>query len=70
MSINDLQCVLQFGRMDLVYDDVRYMIHSEGFLVWVIPLTYLSHEAINWICTTDFTVFPFIRFYFGFLILL
>ena len=43
---------------------------DEGFLVWIIPLTYLSNEAVNWVCTADFAMFPFIGFYFKFLILL
>ena len=27
---------------------------DEGFLVWIIPLTYQSHESIFWACTTSF----------------
>ena len=30
---------------------------------------YLSHETVNWVWTAGFTVFAFIGFYFGFLIL-
>jgi len=26
----------------------------EDFLVWIIPLTYLSRESIIWVCTTNF----------------
>ena len=33
--------------------DIKYI--YEGFLVWLIPSTYLSHEAVNWACTTDFS---------------
>jgi len=44
--------------------DIRYI--DEGFLVWIIPSMYLSHEAVNWVCTTGVAVFAFIRFYFKF----
>ena len=27
---------------------------NEGFLVWIIPLTYQSRESIIWACTTSF----------------
>ena len=27
---------------------------DEGFLIWIIPLTYLSREPIIWACTTSF----------------
>ena len=27
---------------------------DEGFLVWIIPFTYLSRESIIWACTTSF----------------
>jgi len=32
--------------------DVWYI--DEGFLIWIIPLTYLSRESIIWACTTSF----------------
>jgi len=48
--------------------DIWYI--DEGFLVWIILSTYLSHEAINWVCTASFAIFAFIGFYFRFLILL
>jgi len=48
--------------------NIRYI--DEGFLVWIIPLTYLSHEAVNWVCTAGFAVFVFIRFLFRFSVLL
>jgi len=32
--------------------DIWYI--DEGFLVWIIPLTYLSRESIIWACTTSF----------------
>jgi len=32
--------------------DMRYI--DEGFLVWIIPLTYQSRESIIWACTTSF----------------
>ena len=47
--------------------DIRYI--DDGFLVWIIPLMYLSHRAVNWVCTAGFAVFAFIGFYFGFLVL-
>jgi len=56
--------------MDLAYDDVRYTVYTWGFLIWIISLTYLSHEAVNWVCNASFAIFAFIEFYFGFLILL
>jgi len=27
---------------------------DEGFLIWIIPLTYQSRESIIWVCTTSF----------------
>ena len=48
--------------------DIWYI--AEGFLIWIIPSTYLSHETIKWVCTTGFAVFAFIGFYFRFLVLL
>ena len=27
---------------------------DEGFLIWIIPLTYQSRESIIWACTTSF----------------
>ena len=44
--------------------DIRYI--DEGFLFWIIPSTYLFHEAINWVCTAGVAVFAFIRFYIDF----
>jgi len=38
--------------------DIRYI--DEGFLVWIVPSMHLSHEAVNWACTTSFA---YIRFY-------
>ena len=32
--------------------DIWYI--DEDFLVWIIPLTYQSHESIIWACTTSF----------------
>jgi len=46
--------------------DIRYI--DEGFLVWIIPSTYLSHKAVNWVCTAGVAVFAFIRFYIRFLV--
>ena len=76
MSNNNKRCQLiicclfcNSDRINLVYDDVRYMVYDEGFLVWIIPSTYLSYEVINWVCTASFTVFAFIEFYFEFLVL-
>ena len=48
--------------------DIWYI--DEGFLVWIILSTYISYEAINWVCTAGFAVFAFIGFYFRFLTLL
>ena len=39
---------------------IRYI--DEGFLIWIIPSTYLSHEVVNWACTADFSVFGIISF--------
>ena len=36
----------------MVTSDIWYI--DEGFLVWIIPLTYLSCESIIWACTTNF----------------
>ena len=47
--------------------DIWYI--DEGFLVWIIPSTYLSHETVNWVCTAGFAIFAFINFYFRFLVL-
>jgi len=58
------------SRINLVYDDVRYMVYDEGFLVWIIPSTYLCYEVINWVCTAGFPIFTVIGFYFRFLLLL
>jgi len=38
--------------------DIKYI--DEGFLVWIIPSTYLSHKAANWAYTIGFAC---IRFY-------
>ena len=46
--------------------DIRYI--NESFLIWIIPSTYLSHEVVNWVCTTGFAIFAFIGFYFKFLV--
>jgi len=35
--------------MDLDYGNVRYMVYDVGFLVWIIPSTYLSHKGVNWV---------------------
>ena len=32
--------------------DMLYI--DEGFLVWIIPLTYMSRKSIIWACTTSF----------------
>jgi len=48
--------------------DIWYI--DQGFLIWIIPSMYLSHEAVNWVCTADFAVFTFIGFYFGFLVMI
>jgi len=32
---------------------------DEGFLIWIIPSTYLSHEVVNWAYTTDFACILF-----------
>ena len=58
------------GHMDLDYDDMRYMIYiDEGFLICIIPSTYLSHEATNRAFTAGFAVFTFIGFYCAFMVL-
>jgi len=58
------------GRMDLVYDDVRYMIYRWGFPY----LDYSFDVLISWNrklgCTAGFILFAFIGFYFRFLSLL
>ena len=40
---------------------IRYI--DEGFLVWIIPSMYLSHEAVIWGCTTSFACIWYYRFY-------
>jgi len=69
MPTNNSLYVLQFGSYGLslqwreIYD--IYMRVS----LFRLFLTYLSHEGVNWVCTAGFTVFAFVRFSFGFLIL-
>ena len=69
MPINNLLCVWNSGRMDLVYDDMRYMVYRWGFSC----LDYSFNVLISWShklgCTTGFVVFIFIWFYFRFLVL-
>jgi len=36
----------------MVIWDIWYI--DEGFLIWIIPSTYQSHESIIWACTTSF----------------
>ena len=43
---------------------IRYI--GEGFLIWIIPSTYLSHEVVNWDCIPGFAC---IGLYFGFPVL-
>ena len=62
-------CVLQFGSYGLSLRWREIYDINEGFLVWIIPLTYLSHEVVNWIRTTGVAVFAFIGFYFEFSVL-
>jgi len=40
---------------------IRYI--DEGFLIWIIPLTYLSYEAVNWACTAGFAYIRYYQFY-------
>jgi len=42
--------------------DIWYI--NEGFLIWIILSTYISHEAVSRVCTAGFTVFVFIGYYF------
>ena len=48
------------GDIHLDYGDMRHKVYDEDFLVWIIPLTYLSHEAVNRACTTGIVPFDFI----------
>ena len=48
-------CEGNLGCINSAYDDLRYVVYIyEGFLIWIIPLTYQSHESIIWACTTSF----------------
>jgi len=56
ISNNNKRCQLiihclfsNWGHMDLDYGNVRYMVYDVGFLVWIIPSTYLSHKGVNWV---------------------
>jgi len=68
MPINNLLCVFcNSGHMDLVYDDMGYMVYRWGFSY----LDYSFDVLISWSrklgCTASFVIFVFIGFYFKFL---
>jgi len=65
-----IRCVFcNSGRMDLDYDNKRYMVYRWGFSC----LDYSFDVLISWNrklgCTAGFVVIAFIGFYFGFLFL-
>jgi len=44
------------GCVYSVDGDLRYMVYRWGFLIWIIPSKYQSHEPINWARTTCFVI--------------
>ena len=60
MLNNNLLCyfAIQFVYTQITMKwGIRYI--DEGFLIWIMPSTYLSHEAINWACTIGFVCILF-----------
>jgi len=58
------------GRMDLEYDDVRYMVSRWEFSCLDYSFNVLISRSHKLDCTTGFAIFAFIGFYFRFLVLL
>jgi len=48
----DLAIQVVYTRITVTWD-IRYK--DEGFLIWIIPSTYLSHEAVIWVVLLVFS---------------